>query len=78
MELDNVLADPELMPMGLDAKKGAAVGQRQIDLANKLRAAGLLWEGGFISVSKAATIAAGKRTGTIDQLELLSQETLAR
>jgi hypothetical protein len=52
------------MPMGLNAKKGAAVGQRQIDLANKLRAAGLLSEGGLISGSKAATIAAGKRAGT--------------
>jgi hypothetical protein len=40
--LDLVLANLELMPHSLNIRKGAKVGQRQIDLANKLRAAGLL------------------------------------
>jgi hypothetical protein len=40
--LDKVLANLELMPHSLNMRKGAKVGQRQIDLANKLQAAGLL------------------------------------
>ena len=40
--LDLVLANLELMPHSLDIRKGAKIGQRQIDLANKLQAAGLL------------------------------------
>jgi hypothetical protein len=40
--LDKVLANLELMPHSLNIRKGAKVGQRQIDLANKLLAAGLL------------------------------------
>ena len=40
--LDLVLANLELMPHSLNIRKGAKIGQRQIDLANKLRAAGLL------------------------------------
>lgn len=40
--LDKVLANLELMPHSLNIRKGAKVGQRQIDLANKLQAAGLL------------------------------------
>jgi hypothetical protein len=42
--LDLVLANLELMPHSLNIRKGAKVGQRQIDLANKLQAAGLLSE----------------------------------
>jgi hypothetical protein len=42
--LDFVLANLELMPNTLNLRKGAKIGQRQIDLANKLRAAGLLSE----------------------------------
>lgn len=40
--LDLVLANLELMPHSLNLRKGAKIGQRQIDLANKLHAAGLL------------------------------------
>jgi hypothetical protein len=40
--LDKVLANLELMPHSLNIRKGAKVGQRQIDLANKLEAAGIL------------------------------------
>jgi hypothetical protein len=40
--LDKVLANLELMPHSLNIRKGAQVGQRQTDLANKLQAAGLL------------------------------------
>lgn len=40
--LDKVLANLELMPHSLNIRKGAKVGQRQVDLANKLEAAGLL------------------------------------
>ena len=40
--LDLVLANLELMPHSLNLRKGAKVGQRQVDLANKLVAAGVL------------------------------------
>ena len=40
--LDKVLANLEHMPNSLNMRKGAKVGQRQVDLANKLEAAGLL------------------------------------
>jgi hypothetical protein len=40
--LDKILANLEHMPHSLNIRKGAKVGQRQIDLANKLLAAGLL------------------------------------
>jgi hypothetical protein len=40
--LDKVLANLELMPHSLNIRKGAKVGQRQLDLANKLLAAGVL------------------------------------
>jgi hypothetical protein len=40
--LDLVLANLELMPHSLNLRKGAKIGQRQIDLARKLHAAGLL------------------------------------
>jgi hypothetical protein len=40
--LDKVLANLELMPHSLNIRKGAKIGQRQIDLANKLQDAGLL------------------------------------
>jgi hypothetical protein len=40
--LDLVLANLELMPHSLNIRKGAKIGQRQIDLARKLHAAGLL------------------------------------
>jgi hypothetical protein len=40
--LDLVLANLELMPQSVNTRKSAKIGQRQIDLANKLHAAGLL------------------------------------
>jgi len=40
--LDLVLANLELMPNSLNLRKGSKIGQRQIDLANKLLQAGLL------------------------------------
>lgn len=40
--LDKVLANLELMPHSLNIRKGAKVGRRQIELANKLQVAGLL------------------------------------
>jgi hypothetical protein len=40
--LDRVLANLELMPHSLNVRKGAKVGPRQLDLAKKLRDAGLL------------------------------------
>jgi hypothetical protein len=42
--LDLVLANLELMPHSLNLRKGSKVGQRQIDMANKLLEAGLLSE----------------------------------
>lgn len=41
-ELDNVIANLELMPLSINQKKGNKVTQRQADLARKLNAAGLL------------------------------------
>ena len=40
--LDKVLANLELMPHSLNIRKGAKVGQRQVDLADKLLTAGVL------------------------------------
>lgn len=42
LELDNVISNLELMPQRLNSRKRAAVGVRQLDLARKLHAAGLL------------------------------------
>lgn len=41
-ELDNVIANLELMPQRLNSRKRAAIGERQLDLARRLHAAGLL------------------------------------
>jgi hypothetical protein len=41
-ELDNVIANLELMPLSINQKKGDKVTQRQADLARKLNAASLL------------------------------------
>jgi hypothetical protein len=41
-ELDNVIANLELLPAKLNAQKGSKLGQRQRDLARKLFEAGLL------------------------------------
>lgn len=49
-ELDNVIANLELMPWELNARKGSKFGQRQRDLARKLFEAGLLSRDGWKAV----------------------------
>ncbi len=45
-ELDNVIANLELMPLRMNESKNAHIGDRQRDLAKKLFQAGLLsWNG---------------------------------
>jgi hypothetical protein len=46
-ELDNVIANLELMPLRVNAQKNSKIGQRQRDLAKKLYEAGLLTEKGL-------------------------------
>lgn len=46
-ELDNTIANLELMPLPLNISKGDKVTSRQADLAKKLNAAGLLSENGL-------------------------------
>ena len=41
-ELDNVIANLELMPLRMNQRKNSHVGQRQRDLAQRLFEAGLL------------------------------------
>jgi hypothetical protein len=48
--LDLVLANLELMPHSLNVRKGSKVGQRQLDLARKLHAAGMLSRGDLEAV----------------------------
>ena len=45
-ELDNVIANLELMPGRMNSSKGDIIGPRQIALARELRSAGLLSAGG--------------------------------
>lgn len=58
--LDLVLANLELMPHSLNLRKGSKVGQRQIDLANKLLEAGLLSE------NEHATVIARRTPGFVE------------
>jgi hypothetical protein len=51
-ELDNVIANLELMPLGLNQRKTDKVGQRQRDLAAKLYEAGLLSKSGLKQVQR--------------------------
>ena len=53
-ELDNVIANLELMPMRLNSRKKASVGDRQVSLAVKLHEAGLLSERGLAAVLTAS------------------------
>ena len=53
LELDNVIANLELMPARMNSSKRDRVGDRQIDLARKLRKAGLLSERGLKAVESA-------------------------
>jgi 5-methylcytosine-specific restriction endonuclease McrA len=54
-ELDNVIANLELMPQRMNAGKGNRVGERQVDLARKFHKAGLLSAKGLMAVEKAKT-----------------------
>ena len=49
-ELDNVIANLELMPLRLNERKNAKTGSRQRDLANKFYQAGLLSRKGLEAV----------------------------
>jgi hypothetical protein len=51
-ELDNVIANLELLPLRANESKNAKIGQRQIDLARKLNRAGLLDNEGLQTVGK--------------------------
>lgn len=51
-ELDNVIANLELMPLRMNESKNAKVGQRQIDVARKLNEAGLLSNAGWITIQR--------------------------
>ena len=52
-ELDNVIANLELMPLSVNQRKGNKVGDRQVSLAKALLDAGLLQNAGFQSVMAA-------------------------
>lgn len=50
LELDTTLANLELMPMRMNSSKNDKIGQRQIDMAKKFHAAGLLSDRGLEAV----------------------------
>src|SRR6266851_606140 len=49
-ELDHVIANLELMPLRINERKNAKIGQRQRSLARKLNEAGLLSKTGLAAV----------------------------
>jgi hypothetical protein len=51
-ELDNVIANLELMPLKMNEGKNAKIGARQVDLARKLHKAGLLSSEGLGAVER--------------------------
>jgi hypothetical protein len=51
-ELDNVIANLELMPLKLNEGKNSKIGARQVDLARKLHKAGLLSSEGLKAVER--------------------------
>ena len=51
-ELDNVIANLELMPLRMNEGKNAKIGARQLDLARKLHKAGLLSSEGLKAVER--------------------------
>jgi hypothetical protein len=51
-ELDNVIANLELMPLKMNEGKNAKIGARQVDLARKLHKAGLLSSEGLKAVER--------------------------
>ena len=53
-ELDNVIANLELMPLRMNESKNSHVGERQLSLAEKLHAAGLLSADGLRRLQRAA------------------------
>lgn len=54
-ELDNVIANLELMPLSVNRQKSDKIGDRQVSAATEFHAAGLLSDKGF------ATVMAAKR-----------------
>ena len=53
LELDNVIANLELMPLRMNESKNDKVGARQVDTARKFNKAGLLSDTGLKSVEAA-------------------------
>jgi hypothetical protein len=53
-ELDNVIANLELMPLRMNESKNDRVGARQVDLGRKFNKAGLLSQEGLKAVESAA------------------------
>ena len=51
-ELDNVIANLELLPLKMNEDKNAKIGARQVDLARKLHKAGLLSSEGLKAVER--------------------------
>ena len=49
-ELDTTLANLELMPMRMNSSKSDSIGERQVDMAKKFHAAGLLSKSGLDAV----------------------------
>lgn len=49
-ELDTTLANLELMPMRMNSSKSDSIGERQVDMAKKFHAAGLLSKAGLDAV----------------------------
>ena len=49
-ELDTTLANLELMPMRMNSSKSDSIGERQLDMARKFHAAGLLSQSGLDAV----------------------------
>ena len=49
-ELDTTLANLELMPMRMNSSKSDSIGERQVDMARKFHAAGLLSQSGLDAV----------------------------
>lgn len=74
-ELDNVIANLELMPLKLNMKKNSKVGERQVSHAEKLHTAGLLSREGLEKVKRVAK-AFGKREklGCLEESRALRRE----
>jgi hypothetical protein len=53
-ELDNVIANLEFMPLKMNRSKNDKVSERQLSLARKLHAAGLMTDAGFQRVAAAS------------------------